>query len=102
QEADGQIDRQPRQIKKSRRAGAGQESAHRIEVADRLRAFAFAADLERQPDDRVVNAHAHRFVETVPDAYEDTAADRVDEALRGVQPRGQDQERHERRYAAAW
>ena len=101
QETDGEVDRHPRQIEQGDRPGAGQKPAHGVEIADRLRAVALAADLERQPDDGVVDAHAHRLVEAMPDAHQDAAADRVDDALRGVKAGHQDQQRDQRRHAAA-
>ncbi len=84
QEADGEIDRHPRQIEEGDRPAAGQEAAHRIEVADRLGAVALGAGLERQPHDRVINPKAHRLVEAVPDAHQDAAPDHVDHALRAI------------------
>ena len=101
QETNGEVDRHPGQIEQGDRPGAGQKPAHGIEIADRLRTLALAADLERQADDGVVHAHAHRLVEAMADADQDAAADRVDDALRGVQAGHQDQQRDERRHAAA-
>ncbi len=101
QKADGEIDRHPRQIEERHRADAGEKAAHRIEIADRLRTVTLVADLERQPDDGVVDPHAHRLVEAMADAHQDTAADHVDDALRGVEAGHQEQERDQRRHAAA-
>ena len=91
QETDGEIDRHPRQIEEGDGPAAGQEAAHRIEIADRLGAVALGAGLERQPHDRVVNPQTHGFVEAMPDADQDAAPDHVDQALRAVQPGHQDQ-----------
>jgi hypothetical protein len=91
QKADAEVDRQPRQVEQSDRAGAGEEAADGVKVADRLRAFAPDAERERQADDGVIDAQAQRFVEAVADADQDPAADRVDDALCGVESRRQDQ-----------
>ena len=45
QKTDREIDRHPRQIKERYRAASGKEAAHTVQVANGLRAFAFAADL---------------------------------------------------------
>ena len=66
QEADAEVDRQPRQVEQSDRAGAGEEAANGVEVADRLRAVAPDAERERQADDGVIDAQAQRFVELSP------------------------------------
>jgi hypothetical protein len=63
QKADAEVDRQPRQVEQSDRAGAGEEAADGVKVADRLRAFAPDAERERQADDGVIDAQAQRFVE---------------------------------------
>ena len=47
QEADREIDRHPRQIEEGDRPAAGEEGAHRIEVADRLGTVALVADFQR-------------------------------------------------------
>jgi hypothetical protein len=86
QKADAEVDRQPRQVEQSDRAGAGEEAADGVKVADRLRAFAPDAERERQADDGVIDAQAQRFVEAVDDADQDPAADSVDDALCGVGP----------------
>jgi hypothetical protein len=101
QKAHAEVDRQPRQVEQSDRAGAGEEAAYGVEVADRLRAFAPDAERERQADNGVIDAQAQRFVEAVADADQDPAADCVDDALRGVESTGQDQERDEGWNAAA-
>ena len=100
-ETDDQIDRHPRQIEQCDRADAGQKAAHRVEVADRLRAFGPAAGFQRQPHDGIIDAHAHRLVEAVADAHQDTAADRFDDALRRIEAGDQDHQRDQRRHAAA-
>jgi hypothetical protein len=102
QKTDAEIDRQPGQIEEGRRSGARQEIAHRVEVAHRLRSVALGADFERQPDDGVIDAGAHRLIQAVADAHQDAAANGVDEALGSIEPRRQNQQRHERRHAAAW
>ena len=101
QKADAEVDRQPRQVEQSDRAGAGEEAAYGVEVADRLRAFAPDAERERQADDGVIDAQAQRFVEAVADADQDPAADSVDDALCGVESRRQDKKGDEGRNAAA-
>ena len=100
-EADDQVDRHPRQIEQRHRADAGQKAAHRVEVANRLRAFGPAAGFQRQPHDGVIDAHAHRLVEAVADAHQDAAADRFDGALRRIEAGDQDHQRDQRRHAAA-
>jgi len=66
-----------------------------------LRALAFAADLQRQAHDRVIDPAAHRFVEAVAHPHQDTASDRVNHALRGVQTGNQKEQRHQCRHASA-
>ena len=100
-ETDGEIDRHPRQVEQRDRADAGEEHAHGVEIAQRLQPFALAADLERQPDDGVVDARAQGLVEAVADAHQDAAADEVDEALREVEAGDEDEQRDQRRHAAA-
>jgi hypothetical protein len=97
QKADAEVDRQPRQVEQSDRAGAGEEAADGVKVADRLRAFAPDAERERQADDGVIDAQAQRFVEAVADADQDPAADSVDDALCGVESRRQDKKGDEGR-----
>ncbi len=99
--ADGEIDRYPRQIEERHRADPGEEAAHRIEIANRLRPLGFVADLERQADDGVVDPRTHRLVEATADAHQDAAADHVDDALRGVHAGRQKQQRDQRRHAPA-
>jgi hypothetical protein len=100
-ETDDQVDRHPRQIEQRHGASARQKAAHRIEIADRLRAFSPAAGFQRQPHDGVIDAHAHRLVEAVTDAHQDAAADRLDGALRRIEAGDQDHQRDQRRHAAA-
>ena len=90
QETDPEIDRHPRQIEKGDRPGSGKKAAHHIEIADRLGAVAFRADLERQPHDRVVNPQTHRLVEAMTDPHQNAAPDHIDEALSGVEPGDQE------------
>ena len=45
QEADTEIDRHPRQIEQRDRTDSGEKRAHRVEIADRLRAVTSAAEL---------------------------------------------------------
>jgi len=66
-----------------------------------LRALAFAADLQRQAHDRVIDPAAHRFVEAVAHPHQDTSSDRVNHALCGVQTGNQKEQRHQCRHASA-
>jgi hypothetical protein len=66
-----------------------------------LRTFAFGADLERQADDRVIDARTHRLVQAMADPHQDAAPDGVNNALGGVQPRNQKEQGDQRRHAAA-
>ena len=91
QKADRQIDRHPRQIKECHRAASGKKAAHIVQVANWLRALAFAADLQRQAHDRVIDPAAHRFVEAMADPHQDAAPDRINHALCGVQTGNQKQ-----------
>ncbi len=101
QKADREIDRHPRQIEERNRAASGQKAAYRIEVANRLSAVTFCSGLERQPDDRVVDAGTHGFVETMADPHQDAASNHVDEPLRAVQTGHQDQQTDQCRQTAA-
>jgi len=101
QEAYGQVDRQPRQVEQRDRARAGKKSAHGVEIADRLCAFAPAAEPQRQAHDRIIDAQTERLVEAVADTNENPAADCVDDALRGVECPRQNEQRDERGNTAA-
>ena len=101
QEADAEIERHPRQVEQRRRPARREEGAHQIEVAQRLQPVAAAPCPQGKADDRVVDAQAERLVERLADAHQDAAAHQLEDALEGVEHRGEDGEAHQSRHAAA-
>jgi len=101
QKTDRQIDRHPRQIEEGNRFASGKKAAHGIQIAHRLRAVAFGADFQRQADDRVVDPRTHRLIEAATDPDHDSASDRVDHALGGVETGHQEEKRDQSRHAPA-
>ena len=63
QEADGEVERYPRQVERRSRAEPPEIASHLIEVAQRLQAIAAGPRLERHPHDHVINSSAQRLVE---------------------------------------
>ena len=101
QEADENIERHPRQIEQRDRAGARQEGAHLVDVAQRLQAVTAAAREQRKPADHAIDALAQAFAERASDPDQDTAAQQVEQALEGVENDHHDGEADQRRDAAA-
>jgi hypothetical protein len=98
-EADGEVERNPREIEQRRRARARQERADRIEVADRL--LAIASRLGPRAHDRIEDPRAYAGMELVADAHEQTAARDVQQALEREQDGGQHRQGDQRGHAAA-
>ena len=99
--ADHEIDRQPRQVEQRVRTRTRQEGANAVEIAQRLESVVAVAHLQRQAHDRLIDSAAQRLVEAPANSHQNAAADQIEQALRGVETAGQDQEPDERRYAAA-
>ena len=81
QEADGDIERHPGQIKERRRAEARKEMPDLVEIPDRLHPIPRHPLFQRQANENVVDAPIERFVEGGSDASEHAAAEHVEHAL---------------------
>ena len=66
-----------------------------------LKAIVAVAHLQWQPHDRLIDPRAQLFVEAVADAHQHAPADQIEQALRGEQARRENDERDQRRDAAA-
>ena len=88
-EADDEIERNPGQIEEGDRPHPGQEGPQVVEVAQRLQAVSAIARLQRQADQRVVDAVADGLVEAGADPHQNAAADQIEHAERCVK-RGRD------------
>ncbi len=93
QEAEEQEHRHPRQVDDRDRAGAGEEGADLVEVAQRLVRVARIARHDREPHHRAVHGGAEALVEHRGRAHHDARADQVEDALERI---GADQEHGER------
>ena len=80
QEADGEVERHPRQVEQRGRAGPERIAAHLVEVAQRLQAVAACARLQRQRATSVVDPRAQNaLVERAADAHQDAPAQDVED-----------------------
>ncbi len=101
QEAQGQIDRQPRQVEEHGRPAAGEEAADLIEVAHELRPVAADGGLAGPQDGGAEDALAQSLVDMGADRQQQPAADEVEQAVEGVEQDDQGGETHQRRQAVA-
>jgi hypothetical protein len=100
-EADCEVQRNPRQVEEGRRTHAGQEGAHLVEVAHRLEAVPRPRTPKGQAGHRVVDAIGERAVERRADPHQHPSADDVEDPLKGVERQGQHREPDEGRHAPA-
>src|SRR5262245_23721957 len=82
--ADDEIKRNPGQVEQRDQPHPGKKSANVVEVTQRLRSLCALPRLERQMDERVIDAAADRFVEVRADPDEDPASDQIEYAKNGI------------------
>ena len=100
-ETDGEVQRQPWQIEQRTRPHPGEERAHIVEVAERLKPFAAVTDEQRHAHNDIVDPAAEHLVQCRSYADQDTAADQVENALNHIETARQHDQTDERRNAAA-
>jgi hypothetical protein len=88
--ADGEIERQPRQVEQGGRPGARQHRPYRIEIPDRLQSVAAPAGSQRQAYHQFVNTVAEPPVDLVSDPDQHAAPGNLQDALEDEKQRGDD------------
>ncbi len=100
-EAEAEIERHPGQIEQGGRAHAGQETAHAVQIAQRLQAVGTGSHLQRQPDDGFVHPIAEPLVQRAADAHQHAPADRIEQTLDRIDHGDHDGQPDQRRNTAA-
>ena len=99
-EANGDVERNPRQVEQRGRTKPREKRPDRVEVAHRLQPVAAGPRPQRQPHDEIVNARPQFAIKLIADAHQQPAARDLQQGLKGEQHGGQGRQADQRRHAA--